>query len=340
MSRDTKILIGIGVLIVLVIAWFGIKDLGAQNEWVCSDGEWIKKGNPSAEKPTTGCGQQAEINDFASCVEAGNEILKTNPLSCKTPEGKVFIESISGQNLSDLIKVTSPQPNQSVSSPLSVTGQARGTWFFEASFPVRLIDGNGNTLVQTAAQAQGEWMTENFVPFSTVLNFNQPRTSTGTLVLEKDNPSGLPANAQELRIPVRFETATSTGKLNINIYFNNEEMDPEFSCNKVFPVRREISATSTIARAALEELIKGPTQMEINEKYFTNINSGVKVNNVSIDRDGVATADFNDQLDYQVGGSCRVSAIRSQITQTLKQFPAVKSVVISINGRTEDILQP
>jgi len=45
-------------------------------------------------------------------------------------------------------------------------------------------------------------------------------------------------------------------------------------------------------------------------------------------------------LQYQVGGSCRVSAIRAQIIETLKQFSTVKNVVISINGRTEDILQP
>jgi len=32
--------------------------------------------------------------------------------------------------------------------------------------------------------------------------------------------------------------------------------------------------------------------------------------------------------------------IISQIKQTLKQFPTIKDVVISINGQTEVILQP
>lgn len=77
--------------------------------------------------------------------------------------------------------------------------------------------------------------------------------------------------------------------------------------------------------------------------YFTSINSGVKIQKLVIDPPtggGVAKVDFDEQLEFQVGGSCRVSAIRAQITQTLKQFPTVKSVIISINGRTEDILQP
>jgi len=55
---------------------------------------------------------------------------------------------------------------------------------------------------------------------------------------------------------------------------------------------------------------------------------------------GVAKADFDPQLQFQVGGSCRVQAIRAEITQTLKQFPTVNEVFISVNGETELILQP
>lgn len=105
----------------------------------------------------------------------------------------------------DLIWVASPLPGQVISSPLTVAGQARGNWFFEASFPVKLLDANGNVIVQKPAQAQGEWMTTNYVPFSVSLTFQKPATATGTLVLEKDNPSGLPENANELRIPVKFQ---------------------------------------------------------------------------------------------------------------------------------------
>lgn len=109
---------------------------------------------------------------------------------------------------SDLIRVQTPQPGALVQSPLRVGGEARGTWFFEASFPVTLLDGAGRPLVQTHAQAKGEWMTESFVPFESELRFEPPATTTGTLVLAKDNPSGLPEHADELRIPVRFAPAS------------------------------------------------------------------------------------------------------------------------------------
>jgi hypothetical protein len=102
------------------------------------------------------------------------------------------------------VRVTNPQPNTVVSSPLTVTGEARGTWYFEASFPVQLLDENDSLIAMIPAQAEGEWMTTDFVPFSVTLDFTTD-AKTGTLVLQKDNPSGLPENVAEVRIPVRFE---------------------------------------------------------------------------------------------------------------------------------------
>ena len=72
----------------------------------------------------------------------------------------------------------------------------------------------------------------------------------------------------------------------------------------------------------------------------TTIPSGARLKSVAADAEGIVRADFATTLDRGVGGSCRVAAIREQITRTLKQFPEVRDVVISVNGRTEDILQP
>lgn len=107
--------------------------------------------------------------------------------------------------LPDLIRVTTPRSGETVTSPLTITGEARGTWYFEASFPVELLDANGNRIAIAPAQAQGEWMTEEFVPFKLALEFPKPSTPTGTLVLHRDNPSGLPEHDKEIRVPVRFE---------------------------------------------------------------------------------------------------------------------------------------
>jgi hypothetical protein len=107
--------------------------------------------------------------------------------------------------LADTIVVDSPKQGAAVASLLTVTGKARGSYYFEASFPVKLKDANGNVIAQAPAQAQGDWMTSDFVPFTVTLTFTQPAPGTvGTLVLMNDNPSGDPAKQLELDIPVTF----------------------------------------------------------------------------------------------------------------------------------------
>jgi len=110
----------------------------------------------------------------------------------------------------DLIRVTSPQAYASVTSPITITGEARGTWYFEASFPVLLMDGSGKIIAQGVAEAQGDWMTTDFVPFTATLSFvraevTQPYASRATLILKKDNASGLPAHDDAVYLPVYLQ---------------------------------------------------------------------------------------------------------------------------------------
>jgi hypothetical protein len=107
-------------------------------------------------------------------------------------------------NPGEMVHVASPRPDDKVASPLEVRGEARGTWYFEASFPVRLVDDEGHDLAIGVAKANGDWMTTRFVPFTATLTFGAPRGKNGVLVLEKANPSGDMRRASELRVPVSF----------------------------------------------------------------------------------------------------------------------------------------
>ena len=105
---------------------------------------------------------------------------------------------------SDLIRVENIQANQIIQSPLFIKGEARGFWFFEADFPVKILDGDNNLLGISIAIAQEDWMTEEFVPFIAEIEFIKSSTKRGFLVLEKDNPTGLPEHDDQLIIPIRF----------------------------------------------------------------------------------------------------------------------------------------
>lgn len=232
--------------------------------------------------------------------------------------------------------VESPDKREEVSSPLTVEGRAKGTWYFEASFPVELRDKNGNLLAETPAQAQGDWMTENFVDFKAELEFSVPSSEEGIVVLKKANPSGLPENDDEVIVPIKF---AEPEMMTLSIYFGNSDLNPEADCSKVFPVEREVQETKAVARAALSELLEGPTEEEKEEGYFTSINEGVEIQSLAVE-EGMARVDFSERIEDEVGGSCRVTSIRAQIEETLKQFPTVEEVVISVDGEVEEALQP
>lgn len=104
----------------------------------------------------------------------------------------------------DLFELATPLEGAPLRSPLHLEGRARGSWYFEASFPVYLLDAAGDTIAAGPAHAIGEWMTADFVPFEVTLTFSAPASDSGTLVLAKDDPSGLRSLSAELRIPVRL----------------------------------------------------------------------------------------------------------------------------------------
>lgn len=154
-----------------------------------------------------------EISDFKECVIKGYSILESYPRQCRTSDGRIFTEDIGNElDKTDLIIVSSPRPNDFIQSPLTVTGEARGNWFFEASFPVKLVDESGNELAVGIAQALSDWMTEEFVPFRVEIEFPAIDSQKLILVLEKDNPSGLPENADKLIIPLYFEKRIVEGE--------------------------------------------------------------------------------------------------------------------------------
>lgn len=111
----------------------------------------------------------------------------------------------------EFITLTTPLPLGVIDSPLLLSGQARGYWFFEASFPIVLTNWDGLVIAEGFATAKGDWMTEEFVPFSATLSFTNPYNvgepdfmKNGTLILQRDNPSGLAEHDDALEIPIRF----------------------------------------------------------------------------------------------------------------------------------------
>lgn len=107
----------------------------------------------------------------------------------------------------DEIKIESPLMNEVVKSPLSIKGEIKGYWMFEAQFDTRLEDTNGRELATAPATALDDWMTEEFVPFETEMEFNPGTAAEGKIIFLEAFPSGGLADGEERRsfeMPVRF----------------------------------------------------------------------------------------------------------------------------------------
>lgn len=107
----------------------------------------------------------------------------------------------------DMIDVESPASGTKISSPLTVKGKAKGYWYHEGMFTIKLYDtATDSLLAKTTAEADGKWMTEQFVPFEATLTFKARGNQRGRLVFERANPSGLPQNEQSYSVPVIFSS--------------------------------------------------------------------------------------------------------------------------------------
>jgi hypothetical protein len=99
---------------------------------------------------------------------------------------------------------------------------------------------------------------------------------------------------------------------------------------KVAPVRRELEATPAVARAALSELLEGPTPDEAGDGLVTAIPEGTSLRDISI-ADGIATVDLEGTFDDGGGSSSMLGRV-AQVVATLTRFPTVERVAFRLDG--------
>jgi hypothetical protein len=135
-----------------------------------------------------------------SCAGPGKNSSRPQPPASMDPAG---VPNLFENNS---IRLDSPITGAVISSPLTIKGKARGTWFFEGDFPVILLDAQGKKIAENYATAHGEWMTEDFVEFEGALHFSGALSGQkGIIVLKKDNPTGMEQFDDALKIPITFE---------------------------------------------------------------------------------------------------------------------------------------
>lgn len=123
------------------------------------------------------------------------------------------------------IVVDTPSSDQTISSPLSISGKATGSWFFEGSFPVQLVDLNDEIIASGLVYSKSEWTTPDLVEFEGSLEFFTDQNS-GMLIFRNDNPSGLPENEVTHSVPVKFMEIDQKGLVENYIRENISSLNP------------------------------------------------------------------------------------------------------------------
>lgn len=172
----------------------------------------------------TRCISDGQITDDADCSppEGTGQIVRNGTVDKALWQEEIdILRSLRflGNNQDDDIYIETPLPGGQITSPLEVSGQARGSWFFEGSFPIVLTDWDGKIIAESSATTSSNWMTEDYVPFTAILEFESPYLSrdpdfmkNGSLILQKSNPSGLPENDNALEIRVEYDQGAAKEK--------------------------------------------------------------------------------------------------------------------------------
>jgi germination protein M len=110
----------------------------------------------------------------------------------------------------------------------------------------------------------------------------------------------------------------------LSVYFARDE--------HVALVDRTVPYTVATSRAALTELLGGPTAAEERELDMTTaIPEGTTLRGVTISSDGTAMVDLSSAFESG-GGSLSMMMRLAQVVYTVTQFPSVADVLLSIDG--------
>lgn len=265
-----------------------------------------------------------------------------NPASWQIERGNIGADVVQTLGTPAIAQLEIPAPSAQVTLPLHMF--MRGAQPNErVTTTLRWQD--GTTLSQQFTLLRGEdgrgLLIDN-LDWLNMLQPPEPRTQPATLEIRRGTGDLLARQS----IVILSPSDPNTQEIQVFWTISGAE--------QVGPQARRVPRTPRIGTAALEELLWGPPPIS-QIGYGTALPTPAQVlsypgrapdwgprvtlRKLTIEN-GVATADFSQELKAYGGGSTRVMFIRQQIMQTLKQFPTVRDVRIAIEGQTEGVLEP
>lgn len=164
----------------------------------------------------------------------------------------------------------SPTEGEVITFPFEIKGVAKGPWFFEGSFPLRILDDRGKVIAESYVDAQGNWMTEDDVEFATTItDLDWGDAEVGTIIAMRNNPSGLPENDEQkvhfFQFPDRNDYEA------ISFYWVDRSSTIEGGCGDLVEGQRLYKKDEVSLERVVSDLVNGLSNQERVLGYDTLI---------------------------------------------------------------------
>jgi len=126
-------------------------------------------------------------------------------------------------------------------------------------------------------------------------------------------------------------------EMDVVAYFILENIDDPAMGPYLVPVYRGAPETEGVAAAAVEALLEGPSQDEVDgmPSISSAVPEGSQLLGIVIE-DGVATVDLSGEFD-DGGGTASMAARLAQLVFTLTRFPTVDGVLLHLDGEPVEV---
>jgi spore germination protein GerM len=124
----------------------------------------------------------------------------------------------------------------------------------------------------------------------------------------------------------------AAGTKQVNVYFLFNGSDGAES--NIRPLKREVPAAAPLF-PAIAAMLEPPSESEQKLGYTSAAYGDMKLDSVKLNK-GTARIDFSREIraDYNPG-DLQTLDFETAVTKTAKQFPAVKKVIVCVNGINE-----
>jgi len=218
------------------------------------------------------------------------------------------------------IKLQSLEPNQIISLPLEIKGEAR---VLGNVLNIEIKDNQDEVIFKDIFLAKSDNPERKFGDFLYSLGAI-PGAVAGekiTLNLFWEHPKD---NSRQdfISLPLIVNETNSE----FGVFFPKKGS----ACSETFPLYRTFSQNEATPTKAISFLISGYlSKKEIASEFYSNLPKDIRLIYLDL-KDNTATISLNKDIFLGLeDDSCRVSSIHSQIENTLFQFEGIKKVVIT-----------